>query len=259
MTDHVRSLLPRYGRLPRQLVRDPDMPDRAVRLFGLLDDYADQEGKAFPSRATIADAMGCSTDSVDRAIKALEQGGWIIREVRRREDKTYDSTLYTLTMGGRTGAATGRTGAEGVAAPVPTEGTPEKENPPTPPRKRRAPAAQVADDDPAFVQFWSLMPRKVGRGAARTSWLTALAKVDGDSSLLIAAARRYAGGIREIRYACHPSTWLNQERWADVVQPETVVGARRPNVRSKAEECPIHLGEHRDACRGCAADAKAVK
>jgi hypothetical protein len=267
----IRSSLPRYGRVPRLLLRDPDITARAKVLYGLLDDYAGPEGRAFPSRAKIADSLGCSTDTVDRAVRELETRGWLHREVRRRDDRTYDSTLYSLLAGpvetvvepvdnpvggGRMGAATGRTGAEGVAAPVRTEGEPrEGTTPRTPPKGGKRARPEVADDDPDWSRFWSLYPRKEGKGAARRAWLTAVAKERPD--VIIAAVRRFAGTVRDLRYCPHPSTWLNGERWADSTSMEAP-GVRR-NVSSRDEECPRHVGEFADNCRACASERIAKK
>ena len=47
---------------------------RAVHVYGLLMRYADTNANyrnAFPARQTLADRMGCSTDTVDRAIAVL--------------------------------------------------------------------------------------------------------------------------------------------------------------------------------------------
>lgn len=261
--DIIRSALPRYGRVPRDLLRDPNLSDRAVRLYGLLDDYAGSDGKAFPSRQTLADAMGCSLSAVDRVLRELDGAGWMLREPRMAGGRQ-SSNLYTLTAGpqavdepvdgGSSPVTTLVTRDDPPSSPVTTrEGESQEGSSPRKPPKGRP---TVSDDDPHWSRFWSLFPRKTGKGAARTAWVRAVAKVD-DPEVILTAAKRFAGGITEVRYCPHPTTWLNQERWLDApgsdAEPE-----RRRNVRAgSSEECPIHAGEHRDHCRGCAADAKA--
>lgn len=69
-----------------------------------------------------------------------------------------------------------------------------------------------------FEGWWTLYPRKIGKGAARTAYARARKKASAEE--LEAAARRFAELMtaerREMRYVPHPTTWLNQERWADV-------------------------------------------
>jgi hypothetical protein len=76
-------------------------------------------------------------------------------------------------------------------------------------------SAQLA----AFDEFWSVVWVKIGRGAARRSWL-ARVKTPDLRDRVIAAAKRQAAGILQ-RAAdtgstpLHPATWLNQERYDD--------------------------------------------
>ena len=68
-----------------------------------------------------------------------------------------------------------------------------------------------------FDVFWSLYPRKVGKGTGRRAWASAVKK---------AAPRTITAGLKrsvahwqddktEMRYIPHPSAWLNGERWSD--------------------------------------------
>lgn len=266
MTDEfVRSALPRYGRVPRDLLRDPDISDRAVRLYGLLDDYAGADARPFPKRQTLADAMGCSLSAVARTLRELSESGWIVREPRFREDRSQTSSLTSLLASPRV------TGDTPPASPVThQEGEPLKETPLKPPKGGERARREVADNDPAWEEFWRAYPRKTGKGAARRAWLPALDKVaatnptDPPAVVLVAAARRYAATITELRYAAHPGTWLRGERWLDDLDGlrqggHTPDPNRRVNWRKGMPECPIHSGQHRDACPGCAADAKAAR
>jgi hypothetical protein len=68
-----------------------------------------------------------------------------------------------------------------------------------------------------FEKFWSAYPKKIGRGAAETSWLRA--KINGELPELLAALDEQKrseqwqkdGG----QYIPNPATWLNQKRWMD--------------------------------------------
>ena len=63
-----------------------------------------------------------------------------------------------------------------------------------------------------FDAFWSLYPNKVGKRDAEKKFALALKRVSFDD--LMAGLRRYVGKTDD-RAWCNPSTWLNQDRWAD--------------------------------------------
>lgn len=67
-----------------------------------------------------------------------------------------------------------------------------------------------------FEDFWSAYPRKVAVGAARSSYVRARGKVDANT--ILNGLAHYNATLRgsETKYIAHASTWLNQERWADV-------------------------------------------
>lgn len=86
----------------------------------------------------------------------------------------------------------------------------------------RDPAGAQALED-LFNRFWEAYPRKVGKDAARS----AFAKRKPDEAMLtrmvtaIEAQKRTEQWQRDGgQYIPHPSTWLNQGRFDDVVQPQ---------------------------------------
>lgn len=69
----------------------------------------------------------------------------------------------------------------------------------------------------AFEKFWSIYPRKVGRGAAEKAFVKAVLRAK-DPAPILAGAERYRDDPSrdpDLRYTAHPSTWLNQDRWLD--------------------------------------------
>jgi DNA-binding transcriptional MocR family regulator len=106
--------------------------DRAIHLYVRLTRYANRDGQGWPSRATLAEKMRCSVDTIDRAVKELERVGAL--QVERRTDpdnpKRHLSSLYTLLVdkgGSRIGETGGsRSGAARVAAAVRPKEKPEK-------------------------------------------------------------------------------------------------------------------------------------
>ncbi len=81
----------------------------------------------------------------------------------------------------------------------------------------------------AFERFWELYPHKIGKGAARKSFESALKRVDLET--MITGLRRYVGKVDD-RPWCNPATWLNQDRWAD--QPAMALIERSMTSREKA-------------------------
>lgn len=69
-----------------------------------------------------------------------------------------------------------------------------------------------------FQLFWDVYPRKVGRGAAQKALVKALKKAT--ISKILSGAENYAksGKLPEMQFIPHAATWLNQERWDDVVE-----------------------------------------
>lgn len=122
MTDRLRTDV-EFAIVPEWILA-AKVSDRAVRLYAVLSRYADREGAAHPARRTLAGDVGCSVDSVDRAIAELRLLQAL--EVTQRTDDAGDPTsneyvvrrippegvAAQLRLPGRTLAATGsRTGA----------------------------------------------------------------------------------------------------------------------------------------------------
>lgn len=78
----------------------------------------------------------------------------------------------------------------------------------------------------AFERFWNVYPKKVGKQAAKK----AFAKVREDVQTLVEAVERHKLSSQwcaeDGRYIPHAATWLNQERWTDVM--DTNMGRKVP-------------------------------
>lgn len=89
----------------------------------------------------------------------------------------------------------------------------------------------------SFAHFWSVYPRRVGKGAAVKAWDKAVKKTD--PATIIAGATAYRDDpTRDPRYTAHPTTWLNAERWDDdhavtaaPVEPKGMTGLRQAAQR----------------------------
>lgn len=95
----------------------------------MLANYADSDGRCFPSYERIANDCECSRRSVISWVDRLEQLGLLKKEVRRRKDGTQTSNFITLQTEcstftrsghqGATGAVQGATGSKQGAARSP--------------------------------------------------------------------------------------------------------------------------------------------
>jgi hypothetical protein len=116
-----------FAPIPEWILLHPELSDRAVRLFGILQRHSTDAGGRIPGRARLRELLGCSYDSLDRAKAELEQAG-AITVVKRfkpglplpRGQLTNDYQLCTdSSPTSRTRAvSTSRKAAAGLAAPV---------------------------------------------------------------------------------------------------------------------------------------------
>lgn len=85
-----------FAIIPEALLYDKSLSANAVRLYGILNRYANNQGKAWPSRKTLADQMALSVATVDRAKEELEGAGWLGVEHRVGPAGDPTSNVYTL-------------------------------------------------------------------------------------------------------------------------------------------------------------------
>ena len=83
-----------------------------------------------------------------------------------------------------------------------------------------------------FDEFWSVYPRKVGKGDARKAWIASRRSRPAQEDLL-SALRRAVEGWRgmEGRFIPHPATWIRQERWSDEDTTQQIAPAERVDSR----------------------------
>lgn len=105
------------------------------------------------------------------------------------------------------------------------------------------PAAAAADPD-GFAEFWSIYPKREGRKAAVAAYRRALR--DTDHATIMAGLRStvalWQAERRDRQYVPHPTTWLNQGRWAD--EHPTLPGADPAQQRPATLMQCTAAGEH---------------
>lgn len=90
---------------------------------------------------------------------------------------------------------------------------------------RRAAYALVPEDDPQWMRFWALYPRRAGKKNARKAWRAlnpSPALVDRMIQALDWQVRQPQWTKDGGAFIPYPATWLNGERWADEPPARTV-------------------------------------
>jgi hypothetical protein len=177
---------------------------------------------------------GLSGDSLLSAIERIESADFrgspadrmVVDEAaeRRRERDRLRKSAERL----RKSADNGLARIDNSSSSLPIE--PSKESPLTP-RSAESPQTPDAFDD----RFWPAYPRRIGKGAARRAWKSAILKTSPET--ILEAVSRFAGKCagRDETFIPHPATWLNAERWQDAElqaqsTPEPFVGTSNGKV-----------------------------
>jgi hypothetical protein len=88
-----------YFAIVPEWVLHADISSNAVRLYAVLNRFANSSGHAWPSRKTIADQMRVSVATVDRAKDELVEIGALTVEPRTTPSGDPSSNLYILHIG----------------------------------------------------------------------------------------------------------------------------------------------------------------
>ena len=84
-----------FAIIPEYVIYAP-ISSNAVRLYAILNRFANSQGRAWPSRKTLADLMQCSTATIDRAKDELVEIDALTVEHRTGPAGDPSSNLYTL-------------------------------------------------------------------------------------------------------------------------------------------------------------------
>lgn len=200
-----------------------------------LADHADNSGLCWPSIALLMQRAHVGERTVQRAVQSLEQGGFLVRERRHRENGSDTSNLYRLrldrvsqgvsgsvkksqeTSGGVNlaphrgvtqtgGGGVMQTGGEGVTQTVPrTVIKNRKKEPPT----------ILAEAE--FEAFWAAYPKRPNnpKQPAIRRYVNARQVLKVSHETLVNAAKAYADSRagQDPRYTAQTKTWLNERRW----------------------------------------------
>ena len=80
----------------KSIYADEELPSRARLVYFYLWDRANQEGRCWPAINTIARELKLSRSTVKRALRDLEDSGWVERQDRYRDNGSCSSNQYRL-------------------------------------------------------------------------------------------------------------------------------------------------------------------
>lgn len=202
MSSSIQSDI-RFSIIPEWVI-DAEISDRAIRIYGILARYADNETlQAFPSRDLIAKRAHCHPKSVDRALEELIGIGAVLKH-HRKSGNGFMSNIYTLRRVG-TQLSPGRDTT--VQLTRTTELEPSELEPQN-------------DIRSFFEDFWNVYPRKVGKTQARKAFAQAAVRQDPQRIVEAAYALRDDPNLPPKQFIPHASTWLNRDGWDDEPYPE---------------------------------------
>jgi hypothetical protein len=200
----------------------------ALKLYVVLARFADwQTGRAFPSRETLADRMGCSEKTIDRAVKELEREdcveSWVPKRYASKQYRVFqvDPRGDSVAFDG-TGFSDEWTNMSDDETSMSGDGTNLSAREDTDVHltitNERKPIQRELNNEP-FELFWSVYPRRVGKTAALKAFDKAVKTVGLDT--VLQGVQRLADdpNLPDKQYIPHPATWLNEGRWDDEPYP----------------------------------------
>ena len=210
-------------------------PLRKLVLVKLADNASDQ-GECWPSYQHIADQCEIDRSTVRKHIKHLADQG-LLRIENREGPKGNSSNLYFLTLGG-VGQNSTPVGPESTGVgPQPTGGvgpestrTSHSSEPVKEPKTLCTSEVELAQ---AFEAFWKLYPNKKSKKDARKAWdkLKPSAELRLTLMTTLGSHRLSRDWTKDDgQYVPMASTWLNGERWTDVLKPASTGQSRHTNL-----------------------------
>tara|TARA_Y100001973_G_C5114936_1_gene289612 strand:- start:31 stop:789 length:759 start_codon:yes stop_codon:yes gene_type:complete len=224
MEQHLTAEI-RFSIIP-EWITYAKVSDKAVRLYSVLCRFADnQTHEAFPSRETLAEKMMCSTRSVDRATEELIAIDAIIKKQRHNSSLVYIIKVNPTELS---------TGSDPLVTHVKGGLTPVSRGVDTSGDLTITTQLEPLNLTSLFNEFWSIYPRKMGKGEARGAFAKAIRK-HGPEVVMDGVKRLAADpNLPASQFIPRAATWLNQERWTDDPYPEPDL-KKIPGIKPAAE------------------------
>jgi biotin operon repressor len=96
----------RYSTVPSDAVCDERLSHVQLRVLLAIGSFTSKDKAAFPKQRTIADLLGVSRETVNRAIKVLRELGYVSVEHQQRDDGGQRESLYWVNLDPRDAGVT---------------------------------------------------------------------------------------------------------------------------------------------------------
>lgn len=221
---HVTNEPAPFAMVPEALLYDPELSDKAVRLYGVLRRHGDDPANCYPSKRRLADLMGCATSSLGRPLRELEDAGWIARVARVDATGEQTSNGYHVHLARVSSAAPAQESAGPPRSDDQAPRAPERaEREPVNDSQEREDARAAAeplrllgpeDTAPSFDAFWKEYPRGDGKPAAVKAWEVAIKAAPPERIMEgLAAWTAYWKARAEPEFVPWAQKWLRQQQW----------------------------------------------
>jgi len=252
-----------------------------------LADHANEHGMCWPSVSLLMQRAHVGERTVQRAIQSLEDGGFIVRERRKRENGSDTSNLYRLcfervSQGMSAGISVDKRGSGGAKLTPHTQGEGVMQTggegvtqtggegglhdtPRTVIKNRNKEPSNILVDDAEFDEFWAAYPSRKPHSnpkvKAKEKYLELRRKKNVSRETLVNAAKKYAAARagEDPLYTAQAKTWLNQWRFEDDYAADEV--AAKPEFAASDEDLvtleqayPGHIGDRGRAKKLLAAE-----
>jgi len=223
----------------------------AMRAFVAIALHADEHGKAFPRRETIAALIGASQRNTDRAIQTLEDRGLLTRHRGggRTPDGKYRSTVYRIATGAQSdtvekanrGAERQLTGAQSDSQ----QGRRVTVNRGAERLTNNTVNSTVNNTENNTENIYQAYPRRVGKSAALKAISKAIKRIaagddqpdegppDDAAAWLLTKTRQFADSPagQQGTFTPYPGTWFNQSRYLDNPAEWSLTDDRSSNTK----------------------------
>lgn len=216
--------------IPASLWLDHSLSTNAKVMLVEISSLEDDVRGCFATNAHFSEFFGLSVSRVSEIISGLAERGLITIDQIRVGKRVVERRLRLSTPFDKP-----KTPSENAVNPFGKGGEPPSENTQgsntsmSNTKRVKALRAKGTEMEAAFDQFWKLYPKKKSRKDALKAWEKLNPGSDLQAVMIAALANHCAsrdwakeGG----QYIPNAATWLNGERWHDVLQP--AAGATRP-------------------------------
>ena len=182
----------------------------------VLANYSNEQNQSYPSISTISRQSCCQDRTVIRALKELEESGFI-QKMPRFNEKGQTSNLYTV-------------GGDNISRGGVTETTPNTKEYTINNIKIRGDKKDTPYTN-QFSEWWELYPRKAGSKKEAFKVFQKVLKKEEYGRIYI-ATEIFSYNIRlqnltDVKWIPYPVTWLRQERWETVTKQENNTNLNR--------------------------------